>query len=79
MGRLHDLPIESRYANYFEIGHNAAEFIIAFGQGYETEPPQVHDRIVTSPLYAKRLLETLRQSVEAYEQTYGTIAAWEAF
>jgi hypothetical protein len=31
---LHEPP-EGRYANYFQIGHNAFEFIIDFGQGYE--------------------------------------------
>ena len=71
------LTPESRYANYFEIGHNAAEFILAFGQHYAAETPRVHNRIVTSPMYIKRLFQTLRKSIEEYEQTYGVIADWD--
>ena len=64
----------ARYVNYFEIGHNAAEFIVDFGQAYSSQhEPQIHTRIITSPLYAKALLRLLEQSVERHEQVYGPI------
>ncbi|MEK6784180.1 MAG: DUF3467 domain-containing protein [Nitrospirota bacterium] len=64
----------ARYANYFEIGHNAAEFILDFGQAYSSsEERQMHTRIVTSPLYAKALFRLLEKSVERYEGVYGEI------
>jgi hypothetical protein len=64
----------ARYANYFEIGHNAAEFILDFGQAYSTsEERQMHTRIVTSPLYAKALLRLLGKAIELHEQGYGVI------
>ncbi len=67
--------LEGRYANYFKVGHNAAEFLLDFGQFYpECNQEQRHTRIITSPVYAKALLETLRESVERYEQTFGIIA-----
>jgi hypothetical protein len=60
-------------ANYFEVGYNAFEFILDFGQLYsEGEEPQLHTRIITSPAYAKALLETLRESVDQYDRAYGT-------
>lgn len=63
---------EGRYANYFKVGHNAFEFVLDFGQSYsESKEPQLHTRIVTSPAYTKALLETLGESVEQYERTYG--------
>jgi uncharacterized protein DUF3467 len=73
-----DLPnrgqLEGRYANYFKVGHNALEFVLDFGQFYiETERPHLHTRIITNPSYAKALLETLRESVAQYEQTFWEI------
>jgi hypothetical protein len=66
-------PLEGKYANYFEVGYNAFEFILDFGQLYsEGEEPQLHTRIITSPAYAKALLETLRESVDQYDRAYGT-------
>jgi len=66
--------LEGRYANYFQIGHNAVEFLLDFGQFYpESMGPQFHTRIITNPVYAKVLSETLRESIDRYEQTFGVI------
>lgn len=66
--------LDGRYANYFEVGYNAFEVILDFGQLYsDTGTAQVHTRIVTSPRYAKALLDTLTHSLEQYEQTFGAI------
>lgn len=65
---------EGRYANCFEVGHNAFEFLLDFGQLFpESEKAQFHTRIITSPVYAKALLEILRESIGRYEQTFGAI------
>jgi hypothetical protein len=64
--------LEGRYANYFEVGYNAFEFILDFGQLYAGGgEPYVHTRIITNPAYAKELLKTLRTSVDQHEQSYG--------
>ncbi len=66
--------IEGRYANYFKVGHNAVEFILDFGQFFpENDQPYLHSRIVTSPVYARALLETLRSAVARYEEQFGAI------
>ena len=66
--------LAARYANYFEIGHNAAEFIVDFGQAYSTEKEShLHTRIVMSPAYAKALQRLLEKSIERHEQAYGGI------
>lgn len=66
--------LEGRYANYFKVGHNAFEFVLDFGQLFpESTGSQLHTRIITSPIYAKTLLETLRESIEQYEETFGSI------
>jgi hypothetical protein len=65
----------ARYANYFEIGHNAFEVVIEFGQHYESGAlPQMHTRIVTAPMSAKALLDLLRTAIADYEQTFGDLS-----
>ena len=73
-GSGHGGALEGRYANYFEIGHNAFEFLLDFGQLYGEEPEsRLHSRIVVNPFYARMLLEVLQNSVRQYEQSYGRI------
>lgn len=67
---------QARYTNYFEVGHNALEFIVDFGQYHpETTTAQCHTRIVTGPAYAKLLARLLTESIKRHETEYGTIAA----
>ena len=66
--------IEGKYANYFKVGHNAFEFVIDFGQFYsESAKAELCARIITPPIYAKTLLEILRESIERYEEAFGVI------
>ncbi|MFZ0771174.1 MAG: DUF3467 domain-containing protein [Candidatus Sulfotelmatobacter sp.] len=65
--------IEGKYANYFQIGHNAFEFLLDFGQLYSDGTQEhFHTRIVTSPSYAKELLKVLGESIAQYEATFGS-------
>ena len=67
--------LEGQYTNYFKVGHNAYEFVIDFGQYYpENDQAELCTRIITSPAYAKSLLETLRESINQYETKYGSIS-----
>ena len=62
------------YANYLVVGHNAFEFVIDFGQMYEgSDEAQMHTRIVTTPVHAKAMLETLRTAINGFETTHGSI------
>ena len=66
--------LEGRYANYFKVGYNAYEFVIDFGQFYEgNQGAELYTRVITSPLYAKALLKTLRASIQNYEDSFGPI------
>jgi len=66
--------LEGRYANYFKVGHNAFEFLLDFGQFYaESQRAHFHTRIVTNPIYARALFETLQEGINQYEQTFGAI------
>jgi hypothetical protein len=64
---------EGRYANYFQIGHNAFEFLLEFGQAYGGVSPAMHTRIIAGPVYAKVLLEMLAESIGRFEHTFGPI------
>jgi hypothetical protein len=78
-GRGNLPPMLGRYANYFEIGHNAFEFLLDFGQHYadcpspDTRTVQLHTRIITGPVYAKALLALLAESVTQHERLFGVI------
>ena len=66
--------IEGRYANYFKIGYNAYEFVIDFCQSYpENKNLQHHTRIISGPVYAKALLNILKDSINKYELEHGFI------
>jgi hypothetical protein len=59
------------YANYFEVGHTAFEFVLDFGQAYTNRPTSCHTRIVTSPLYAEALGQTLQDALARYRARFG--------
>ena len=69
---------DGRYANFFKVGYNEFEFLVDFGQFFKQEnTPHVHTRIITGPVYAKALWQTLRASVEEFEARFGTIPELE--
>jgi hypothetical protein len=59
------------YANYFQVGYTAFEMVIDFGENYDEKHPGCHTRIVTSPVYARALLETLSRALDGYRESYG--------
>ncbi len=66
---------EARYANYFAVGSNAFEFLVDFGQSYQdSDKDMIHTRIITSPVYARALLEILQHAISEHESRYGSIA-----
>jgi len=68
--------LEGRYANYFEVGHNAFEFVLDCGQIYGPEGlPHFHTRLVIVPTHVVELLGLLGRSVAQYESTIGPIRA----
>jgi hypothetical protein len=65
----------ARYSNYFEVGHNAYEFLIDFGQ-YQPEVSEVvlHTRIVAGPTLTKLLHEMVEKAISEYESENGPIS-----
>jgi hypothetical protein len=69
----HDDEIRELYANYFQVGYNAAEFLLDFGRCFENCEEQFYQRIITNPSSAKTLSRLLRESIDGYETTFGVI------
>jgi hypothetical protein len=64
----------ARYANYFEVGHNAFEFLIDFGQFQpEVAAVKLHTRMATGPTHAKLLSAVLAHAVSQFEAEHGEI------
>lgn len=62
------------YANFFNVGFNAFEFVLCFGQSYSgNQHEALCARIVTSPEYAKIFLNIMNASIKEYEVEYGAI------
>jgi hypothetical protein len=61
------------YANYFEVGHTAFEFVIEFGDTYANAQRSCHTRIVTSPVYATELIHLLKRALRRYEARFGAV------
>ena len=71
-------PLEGRYANYFELGFTAFEFLLDFGQFDEDSESAIrHTRIVTNPTSAKVFLKMLLEAVAEYEAKVGPIEGAE--
>jgi hypothetical protein len=65
----------ARYANYFEVSHNAFEFLIDFGQFQpEAGSVQMHSRVATGPTHAKLLSSVLQNALVQFEGEHGAIA-----
>ena len=63
---------EGHYANFFQIGHNAFEFLLEFGQ-QEGEQSAIHTRIYVSPQHARILANLLLDSLQQHERIFGKI------
>jgi len=64
----------ARYANYFEVGHNAFEFLVDFGQFQpDTGYVAVHTRLALGPTHAKLLAGMLEAAVAQHEGEHGAI------
>jgi len=58
---------EGRYANVFQIGHNAFEVLIEFGQ----HEGGIHTRIYVSPQHARILSDLLADTLRQHKRMFG--------
>ena len=69
-----DRPPLACYANYFELGHNAFEFLLDAGQ-IEPQSGEVQRliRIAINPVHAKLLSQLVVQAIEQFERMHHEI------
>jgi hypothetical protein len=67
-GSRRPLREDARYANFFQIGYNAFEFLLEFGQA-----GRVQTSIYVSPQHAMMLHELLKETLEKYQAAYGVL------
>jgi hypothetical protein len=60
---------QGRYANVFQIGHNAFEFLVEFGQ----HERGIHTRIYVSPQHARILSDLLQETLRQHERKFGKL------
>jgi hypothetical protein len=66
--------MEGRSANHFELAFTKYEFLLDFGQAYNTsEGTVLHTRIIMVPSSAKALLRMLEQLIARYESEIDVI------
>jgi hypothetical protein len=66
--------IQGQYSNRLKVGYNGYEFVLDFAQYHIGEKKEdYHTRIITTPAYAKSLLDVLQKSIDQYEKSYGSI------
>jgi hypothetical protein len=62
----------AHYANFFQIGHNAFEVLLEFGQ-----QENIHTRIYLSPQHAQILCDLLIDTLQQHRRLFGT--SWIGF
>jgi flagellum-specific peptidoglycan hydrolase FlgJ len=66
-------PPSRKYANYFQAGFNEFEFVIDFGEFYADQAePVLHTGFITSPEYAQRLCDLLKNTLRDHRDQFGT-------
>jgi hypothetical protein len=64
----------ARYVNYFEVSHNAVEFLLDFGQYQpEVQAVSVHSRMAFGPTHAKLLAAMLNRAMLEFEAEHGAV------
>jgi hypothetical protein len=71
---IDDAVANGVYANFANIIHNPAEFVIDFGRAVPgRNDVRVLSRVLLTPVHVKQLLNALTQNVALYEKSFGII------
>ncbi|MDP9170939.1 MAG: DUF3467 domain-containing protein [Acidobacteriota bacterium] len=67
-------PVDGRCANYFTMAFTHFEFLLDFGQAYDTPgAPFLHTRIIMTPHSAQTFSRMMQDIVRQYEEAVGPI------
>jgi hypothetical protein len=73
-GEQHDARppgLVGRYSNVFRVGFNAFEVVVEFGEQFsDDEHPSMHTRMITNPVFARGLVDSLNEALANYDRMY---------
>lgn len=55
-----------RYANVFRVGFNAFELVLEFGEAFDDDGGHIHTRVITNPVFARVLVDSLNDALARY-------------
>ena len=71
---IHPDVAKGTYSNLVVVSHNPTEIVLDFAQMLPgLEGATVRERLIMSPVHAKRLLAALNDNLKKYEQLFGSI------
>ena len=71
---MHPEVAKGTYSNMAIIAHSPTEIVLDFAQLLPgIQNPTIRQRIIMSPIHAKRLLKALAENIDKYEDQFGTI------
>jgi hypothetical protein len=71
---IDDAVASGVYANFVNIIHNPAEFVLDFARVVPGRADvRILTRVMTTPVHAKQLLNALAQNIALYEKSFGAI------
>lgn len=71
---IHPDVAKGTYSNLVVVSHTPSEIVLDFAQMMPgLEGATVRERVIMSPVHAKRLLAALNDNLKKYEQQFGTI------
>jgi len=72
--QIDDQTAMGHYSNFMLVNHNENEFVIDFAYVLPGPPrARVTSRIIVSPKHMKRVVSTLMNNLEKYEDRFGEI------
>jgi hypothetical protein len=74
--RAKDEDLKGVYANSMMVTHTRDEFCLDFVNMFN--PPILTARIITSPTHLKRMIATLQENMQRYEEQFGEIQSAQA-
>ena len=78
--KVDDEVATGSYSNYSNLSYSPEEFVLDFLYIQPTPPPgfgKLTSRIILSPGHAKRLLDTLAENIDEFEERFGAIGGNE--
>jgi hypothetical protein len=71
---MDDETAQGAYVNMGSVSHTETEFVLDFIYVQPQQPrAKVRSRVITSPRNLKRLIAAMQDSLQRYEQRYGTV------